>query len=58
MKPAEEQLAHITSSVDTSLPEGALLALLAFLGFIIGPYTMPSKSFGCSRPNGYDMFMR
>jgi tyrosyl-tRNA synthetase len=28
MKPAEQQLAHITRSVDISLPEGALLALL------------------------------
>jgi tyrosyl-tRNA synthetase len=28
MKPAQEQLEHITQSVDISLPEGALLALL------------------------------
>ena len=28
MKPAQEQLDHITQSVDISLPEGALLALL------------------------------
>ena len=28
MKPADEQLAHITKNVDVSLPEGALLALL------------------------------
>ena len=28
MKPAEEQLEHITSTVDVSLPEGGLLALL------------------------------
>ena len=28
MRPVEEQLEHITQSVDISLPEGALLALL------------------------------
>ena len=28
MRPAQEQLEHITQSVDISLPEGALLALL------------------------------